>query len=143
MRFPSCATRLYWSINTIFYPRSILSAGLALVLMSGAAHADAASQSGTVTFADQDVMPNNSPLPAADYGEGLPTGVFAVWEGWLLHSTSDGTPISVHMGRSAHSGVAAKQRPQHDVCGLGARMAVGPGISRVSMKFDLSNAPQS
>lgn len=53
------------------------------------------SISNTVTFADQAGASDNDSLPASNYSVGLPVGVTAQWDGWLLHTVGNNTPMSV------------------------------------------------
>lgn len=71
----------------------LITAGLAGLFVAGTARATMST--GVVTFADQAGQPDNSALPGAEYNSGLPAGVTAIWSGWLLHTVSDGNPMSV------------------------------------------------
>ena len=71
---------------------------LFLIVAGILARSAVAQPAGDITFAEFSGTPANTPVPSGEYDGGLPTGLAAMWNGWLLDTNGASTPMSVFVG---------------------------------------------
>ncbi len=71
---------------------------LFLIVAGILARSAVAQPAGDITFAEFSGTPANTPVPSGEYDGGLPAGLAAMWNGWLLDTNGAGTPMSVFVG---------------------------------------------